>query len=287
MRRFSAVFLAMWHLREQLLASCLRDSLASFKDGAEAPHSKSPICHNLSVVPANLRLSDFKAVLFDIDGTLVDTLHVLVQGLGDAYERYNGHRPSNEEIRATIGVPLRVQLQMFRAGTPTEGELQDMIGYTISRFEANKRREREVGPAVASLVACKRAGYRTALVTSKNREEVDLFLARFEAAPYADAVVCASDVFHPKPHPQSVLLACERLGVAPSEALFIGDSTYDVECAHSAGAPCVGVAYGVTSYSELERRHPEMLFRTPEELLAWIKEFTEIPNAEKESCTAP
>jgi phosphoglycolate phosphatase-like HAD superfamily hydrolase len=67
------------------------------------------------------------------------------------------------------------------------------------------------------------------------------------------------------------LLACERLGVRPSEAFFIGDAVFDIRCAKAAGVYSVAVAYGATSATDLAAEHPDLLIQTPDELLAWAQ----------------
>ncbi len=222
-------------------------------------------------MPEGLTLSQFKGVFFDIDGTLVDSLPALIRGLGDAYERYNGVRPSDSEIEALIGMPLRVQLGLFRAVPPTPEELKEMTAYTIERFEANAHLERVYEPAVEALRLTHCAGLKTALITSKSDVEVQLLTERFEASKYADTVVNASDVVHPKPDPEAALLACARLNVEPGEAVFIGDSVFDIRCAKDAGCAAVAVAYGSGKREALIAEQPDLLFETPNELLDWAR----------------
>lgn len=215
---------------------------------------------------------DFKAVLFDVDGTLIDSLPALIQGLGDAYEHFNGQRPSDAEILELIGMPLREQMKLFREIPPTEAELSEMVSYTIAAFEANKHLEREYAAAIEALIACHEAGLKTAFVTSKSAAELKGFLPRFRAAQYANTIVCASDVANPKPHPECALLACQKLRVDPSEAVYVGDSVFDLRSARGAGICSVAVAYGAGRREDLEAEMPDLIFDTPEELLSWIRE---------------
>lgn len=230
------------------------------------------ICHTYSGMPQGPLLSEFDAVLFDVDGTLVDTLPMLVKGLGDAYEHFNGERPSDEMVRSLIGLPLSRQMAMFRTETPPSDQLDQMSRYAIERFDAYKSLATLFEPAVDALRLCKQRGLKTALVTSKSRTEVDGFLPTFDARDSVDTVVCASDVVHPKPAPDSALLACERLGVSPSRALMVGDSIYDLRCARAAGIGAVAVAYGASDAPTLLAEQPLLLLSTPEALYAWVDE---------------
>jgi HAD superfamily hydrolase (TIGR01549 family) len=229
-------------------------------------------------MPNGLSLADFKAVLFDVDGTLIDSLPAIIKGLGDAFEHFNGFRPSDAEVQGTIGTPLRKQLTLYRDVPPTPEELAHMIEYTIERFEENKHLETEFIAALDTLRLVKRAGLKVALVTSKSDVELRLLLKRFEAGREADATVNATEVTHPKPDPESALLACEKLGVHPFEAVFIGDSIFDMRCARAAGIKAVAVAYGSGEKQALEREKPDLMFDTPEQLFEWANETLLLPS---------
>jgi HAD superfamily hydrolase (TIGR01509 family) len=222
-------------------------------------------------MPKGLSLADFKAVLFDVDGTLVDTLPALIKGLGDSYQHFNGVRPSDEQIRALIGWPLREQMKLFRDVPPSESDVQRMVDYTIDRFEENKSSEREYLPAIEAMRLCVEQGYKTALVTSKSSREAGSFLQRYPWAQCVDTIVCSSDVKKPKPDPESALLACTRLGASPGESVFIGDSVFDMQCAHGAGVATVAVTYGSGEKTALVQEAPDAMFNSPEELLEWAK----------------
>lgn len=225
-------------------------------------------------MPQGLVLTDFKAVLFDVDGTLVNTLPALIKGLGDAYEHFNGTRPSDEQVKALIGWPLREQMKVFRDTPPSDAELQQMVDYTIDCFEANKDSETEFSGALQALRAVISRGHKTALVTSKSKREVEAFAHRYSWAQTVDTIVCSSDVKNPKPDPESALLACERLGVTPDESVFIGDSVYDMLCAKGAGMKTVAVTYGSGTREALHAEMPDLVLDTPEELLGWVQSTT-------------
>lgn len=219
-------------------------------------------------MPRRPSLSDYSAVCFDIDGTLVDSMEMIVLGLGDAIEAHAGLRPEDHEIRRLIGMPLTAQMSLY-AGS--EEQVPAMIADAIERMEGYSHKERLFDAAIETLRLCHRNGQKTALVTSKNAQELAPFLNRFPGMDAVDTAVCSSDVVHPKPDPERALLACRRLGVDPSEGLFIGDSVYDMKCARRAGMACVAVAYGAAARENLIAEDPDILFDTPEELLQWAQ----------------
>jgi pyrophosphatase PpaX len=221
-------------------------------------------------MPHRLALTSYDAVLFDVDGTLVDSLDMIVLGLGDTYERFSGVRPTATDLLRTIGKPLPTQFGLLGHAW-SQDELEELTAYAIQRFRFHEDRERMFGPAVQALRLASDRGLRTALVTSKTTPELDEFMTRFPGAPWVDVTVCASDVERPKPDPQSATRACELLGVQPHRALMIGDSVYDVRCARQAGVACIAVTYGAGQPDVLAAEAPDLMIETPEALLAWAE----------------
>lgn len=220
-------------------------------------------------MPSRPSLSDFKAVLFDVDGTLVDSLAALIAGIGDSIEEFTRSRPPEKELRRLIGTPLT----HFMARHATrQTDVQPMIDRAVDRIEFYADREVYFTAAVETLALCHRMGLRTALVTSKNAAELHHFLNRFEEAKSVDATVCASDVLHPKPNPESIFVASRLLGVRVEDCIFIGDSVYDIQCAQGAGIPCIAVSYGAGLRERLLAQKPDLIVDTPDELLALATE---------------
>ncbi|MCW5942137.1 MAG: HAD-IA family hydrolase [Fimbriimonadaceae bacterium] len=230
-------------------------------------------------MPRTLDPAALKAVLYDVDGTLVDSLGMILGGLGDGVEHFEGHRPSDEWLMGFIGLPLTTQTRLFTDRPLSDDEVRERVAYTISRYQVHEHRERPFVAAIDSMVAFKRSGYAVGLVTSRNRVELQNFLVRFPARESVDTFVCASDVTRPKPDAEPATLACARLGVHPSEALFVGDSVHDAACAKSAGCPFAAVSYGASTAEALRATEPDLWFETPEDLLAWTHDFISLHHA--------
>lgn len=221
-------------------------------------------------MPHGLALASYDAVLFDVDGTLVDSLDMIVLGIGDTYERFSGQRPRSADILRAIGKPLPAQFGIFGHAW-SEEELAELTAFAIERFRVHEERERIFPAAIQALRLISDRGLRTALVTSKTKPELEDFMTRFPGAPWVDATVCASDVERPKPDSQSAVRACELLGVQPHRAVMIGDSVYDLRCARGAGMACIAVAYGAGQRDALTAENPDLLLDTPEALLHWAE----------------
>src|SRR5579862_4264135 len=202
-------------------------------------------------MPQGLSLARFDAVLFDVDGTLADSLGMIVPRLADAIERYADIRP---------------QLQHFLSYSPIDDQLRERIDFTLARFDAYVDREKFFELAVATPQLFKRMGLETALVTSKSACELTQFVRRIPGADSVDVTVCSTDVRNPKPAPDTALMAVSKPGAA--SPLLIGDSINDMRCAHAAGIATVAVGNGAASQDALLAEHPDMYIDTPEALLA-------------------
>ncbi len=222
-------------------------------------------------MPDRLSRALVDAVLFDVDGTLVDSVRVVVSGLQETFKTYLGLDISDDEIRSLIGTPLKVQVGYFTQDPLPQSLLEEMERFAVQRFLSRTELERDYEPAVAALVDCFEAGLKTALVTSKNGIELDHFMKRFSGRNFVTATVCASDVFAPKPDPESVHLACNKLGVDVSRALMIGDSIFDVQSARTAGAYSAAVLYGAGSRQKLLEAQPDFVLDTPQALRDWLE----------------
>lgn len=229
-------------------------------------------CHTIKQMLSLSRLRDAHAVLFDVDGTLVDSMGFIVPGLRDMYQEFGGEVPSDAELLSVIGLPLRQQATMFGLAPASDEEIDARVRFAMERYRHYQSEETLFEPAVETLRLCFSSGIPTALVTSKNADELKAFLSRFPAADAVNATVCATDVLYPKPDPESARLACQRLDAAPERTVFIGDSIYDLRCARDAGCIAIAVSYGSTPKPMLESEAPDALFETPGALLAWAQQ---------------
>jgi pyrophosphatase PpaX len=233
-------------------------------------------------VPGISENPPIRAILFDVDGTLVDSIAMIIAGLGDTYENFTGNRPSDSEIAALIGTPLVGQMKLFGLN-PDEAQLQELCDYTIQRYGVHKHLETEFVDAVEALINAHQIGLKTALVTSRNAVEVEILSQHFSGWSAADTAVSASDVVNPKPSPDPALLALERLGVSAEDAIMIGDSVFDLRCARGAGLRSGAVLYGAGKKEDLLAETPDYVFTTPTDLLDWVCNLIEQHHATEEN----
>lgn len=209
-------------------------------------------------------------LLWDIDGTLIDTTHLVASGLDHVYRKFLDRTLPYDEIRAIIGMPLREQIRIFGDPESMGINAAEMEAEFIRYWEARRDEERPIPQVIKALKAGRKAGRRTALVTSKNRAELANTLPRIGVGDCVEAIVSADDVLNPKPDPEGVLLALARLGARPEDALFIGDTVHDMRAGHSARVRRCAVTWGAAPRTLLVAELPEMICDDPGELPALL-----------------
>jgi pyrophosphatase PpaX len=180
-------------------------------------------------------------VLFDLDGTLVDTVPFILEAVRQAFAGY-GTCPSDAEWIAGIGTPLRTQLASFaRRAVDVQPLFDRYRSYWIAHHDERTRAFPGAVETVASLAA---AGHPIGVVTAKIEQGAYRTLRHTGLLPYVGAVIGADSCENAKPHPEPVLLALARLGAAPAAAVLVGDSPHDIAAAKAAGARAVAALWG-------------------------------------------
>lgn len=216
-----------------------------------------------------------RCALFDIDGTLVDTVEAIVRALHDTFSKHLQLNISREVIQHSIGLPLKTQMRMFDTHVSFSPDHQAMEDDMIFAYDRYRHLETLFSEAVQTLDVAKQAGMSVGLVTSKNAQECAEFLPRMRVAENADTVVCSSDTKNPKPHPDPILEAMKRLNASPEETIYVGDATYDIEAGHRAGVRVAAVCWGAHTQEMLSEKSPEWLFQSPNELLSFFEQLAE------------
>jgi len=211
------------------------------------------------------------ALLFDLDGTLIDSIELILGAARHAFAEFDGHRPTDDEWRAGIGRPLHTVLREYAPDDVTAEHL--FRRYRAYQMEHHDRLVRPYHGIVDTLRALAREGHPLALVTSKS----DWMAAKALAHVGLDALIpvvvgCDSCVNH-KPHPEPVERALALLGAEPAKALFVGDSPHDIESGRAAGVTTVGVTWGAFRRTELEAARADLVIDRIEELPALLARF--------------
>ena len=202
--------------------------------------------------------------LFDLDGTLIDSIELILRSYRHTMRLHRGHEPSDDVWMQGLGTPLWVQ---FRHFTEDPAEIEAMVAtYRAYNLAHHDELVRPYAGVVEAVLALRDRGKTLGLVTSKMRSGA---LRGLRVAGLEDAfqmIVGADEVTHPKPHPEPVLKALERLGAPASGAVFVGDSRHDIECGRAAGVKTAAVLWGPFDRSHLEDLEPDYWLERPEDL---------------------
>jgi pyrophosphatase PpaX len=189
-----------------------------------------------------------RAVLFDLDGTLVDTVPFVLACVHHAFAGYAG-APTDAQWMAGMGTPLRTQLATFARRPEDVDALQ--ARYRAFWHENHDRWTRCFPGALETVAALAGQGAPLAIVTAKTRNGALRTLEHVGLLPYFGAVVCADSCARCKPDPEPVLLALRELGVPAARAVMVGDAVHDVIAGCAAGVRSFGAGWGVSSVETL------------------------------------
>lgn len=197
------------------------------------------------------------AVLFDFDGTLVDTTDLIYQSMRHATGEVLGREISRDVLMANVGQPLPRQMELLSA----EHAEALLDSYRLHNEANHDALIREFPGVEESLARLKAAGVRVGVVTSKRRFSVDMALKKFPGlGDVVDQWVTMEDTTEHKPRPEPLLKGLEMLGNVPREqAAYVGDSPFDVTAAKAAGVESVAVSWGAFSEDALRAAEPDQL----------------------------
>ena len=208
-----------------------------------------------------------RAVLFDIDGTLVDSVDLHARAWVEALEKF-GKKVRYDEVRSQIGKGGDQLLPEFLSDDEMERFGEDVAEYRAGLYEREYLPLVKVFPGTQDLLArLKQGGTAIALASSCKRTELGYYLRMVGGAAYVDAATTADDTDRSKPFPDVFEVCLDRLGFDAAEAVAVGDSPFDVEAARRAGLVTVGVLSGGFPERALEAAGCTALYRDVAELL--------------------
>ena len=211
-----------------------------------------------------------RTVLFDLDGTLIDSVRLILDSYHHTLAAHGLPPRTDEEWLEGVGTPLTAQ---FGALEETAGMLDALIATYREYNLKHHDRMVTVYPGVVDVVrVLKDEGIATGLVTSKNRSGALRGLALAQLELLMDVLVCADEVQNPKPHPEPVEKAVRLLDADPASTIYVGDSIHDMRSGRAAGVWTAAVLWGPFGRSHLEGAQPDHWLERPEELLTLVRQ---------------
>ena len=215
-------------------------------------------------------MNKITTILFDFDGTIMDTREVVLLSWQHTFMTLEGKERDPDEIYKTFGEPLKYTMARFFPGTKAEAALQIYRSYQKDNFAGKIK----VFPGMKELLEeIKKNGYHTALVTSRLKCTALEGIAQHGLTSYFDELVTCDDTEKHKPDPEPILAALRKLGRRPEEALMIGDTMFDIQCAKNARVQSVLVNWS-ESVSEEEKngaKGPDFMIEKPMDLMDLLK----------------
>ncbi len=214
-------------------------------------------------------MSQLQTVLFDLDGTLIDSIRLILDSYHHTLTQHNLPARSDEEWLRGVGTPLHIQFSQWHDSP----EMLEAMIATYREFNL-KHHDRMVTvyPGVVEAVRqIKSSGIQTGLVTSKNRQGALRGLALVGLEALMDVMVCADEVSNPKPHPEPVEKAVALLGADPGRTVYVGDSIHDMHSGRAAGVKTAAALWGPFGRSHLESAGPDYWLEKPEDLVGLVQ----------------
>lgn len=204
----------------------------------------------------------YDAVLFDLDGTVVDSVELIISSFQHATREVLGREFTREETIQGIGKPLREQMVAL-----SPGHADDLVrSYQVFNHREHDRMLTLYDGVKTLLIGLRDAGVKLGLVTSKSRRVTQMAFDLTGIEALFDETVCAEDTPRNKPLPDPLILCVERLGVPAQRSVYVGDSPFDIQAAHAAGLESIGVTWGVFSEEVLAAEKPGTLVHSMSEL---------------------
>lgn len=208
-------------------------------------------------------------ILFDFDGTLVDTNNVIIQSWQHTFRTLEDREEDVDVLVPTFGETLDFTMRKFFPGRP--------VGEAIEVYRDFQRHNFldliEIFPGVADMLEeVKTRGYKTGIVTSRLIGTTMSALEKFNIQGYFDTIITPEETTKHKPDPEPLLVTLDKLGSRPEESALVGDTRFDIGCANNAGALSVLVGWtfalkGVTDFGD---HAPDLIIDTPADLLPAI-----------------
>lgn len=215
----------------------------------------------------------YDTVIFDLDGTLLNTLEDLQSSVNYALAAYQMPQRSLEEIRRFVGNGVQRLIELAVPQKTSKEMLENVFAAFKEHYAIHCNDKTDLYPGIPELlIRLKTEGFRTAIVSNKLQEGVDtLYKQYFEKS--VEVAIGAREGIRKKPAPDSVFEAMKLLNAQKNRTVYIGDSEVDIATAHNAGLPCIAVTWGFRNRQEQEEAGGDVFAESPEEVLKLLYKY--------------
>ncbi|QTM99010.1 HAD-IA family hydrolase [Sediminibacillus dalangtanensis] len=209
-----------------------------------------------------------KAIIFDFDGTLANTLPVNIFGFQEVFKKFDQKDYSKEEIKEMFGPPEPELIEQ----NLQSNDVKEAVSYYYQQYEENHNRLVDKNQEIDQLLSrLKERGLKLGVVTGKSRKSFEYSLAELDMKKYFDVLITGDDVKEAKPAPEGIQQALKNVHVAPDDAMYIGDSDDDMNAGKEAGVH-IGAAKWLPEYQSSEYSvEPEAVFREISDLIDFLE----------------
>ncbi len=198
--------------------------------------------------------ANIQAIIFDLDGTLVDSYDLLIDSFRYSTQTVLGRTIPDEVLMAGVGRPLVDQMQEFAANDAERDQL--VQAYRLHNDEVHDTLIKVFPHTISTLDALKAAGLQLGVVTSKRHVAAVRGLHCFNLENYFEFIISPDDWPEHKPQPGPILHGCELIGADPQTCIYVGDSPYDIQAGNAAGCETIAALWGMFSREVLLAENP-------------------------------
>ncbi len=210
-------------------------------------------------------------ILFDLDGTLLDTLQDLQESVNAALEAYGAAPHTLEEVRSYVGDGLAKLVERALPEGTAHPHYPEILGETRRIYRENSRNHTAPYSGIVSMLQQLHAiGYRMGVVSNKPDADVKQLCKHFFGDTIAVAIG-ANQSRRNKPAPDNLFAAMEQLGATVVDTVYVGDSDVDLDTARNAGVPCISVLWGFRDLAQLDAHGAMYCVRTADELVSMLQ----------------
>ncbi|MCA1055374.1 pyrophosphatase PpaX [Rossellomorea aquimaris] len=215
-------------------------------------------------------MSKITTVLFDLDGTLINTNDLIISSFLHTLNHYYPGQYEEKDVLRFMGPPLE---ESFGELNPDKVE-EMCTHYRAFNHEHHDELVTEFEGVYETVEELYKKGYKLAIVSTKVRDVVLKGLDLMKLRPFFDVVITLDEVENAKPDPEPINKALEALGSEPGEAIMVGDNHHDILAGKNAGVLAAGVAWSAKGREHLEQYEPDVMLETMPDLLKVVGEPT-------------